>query len=63
MTCCDETSFESGNRALSPAQAATVSLIAYAQLPPSSAYGLQINKVFQQFVKRVQQDVWERDFA
>ena len=24
---------------------------------------LQINKVFQQFVKRVQQDVWERDFG
>lgn len=28
-----------------------------------SLAGLQINKVFQQFVKRVQQDVWERDFG
>ena len=24
---------------------------------------LQINKIFQQFVRRVQQDVWERDFG
>ncbi len=24
---------------------------------------LQINKIFQQFVRRIQQDVWERDFG
>ena len=24
---------------------------------------MQINKIFQQFVRRIQQDVWERDFG
>lgn len=39
--------------------------LAFTKTPCSavSVLGLQINKVFQQFVKRVQQDVWERDFG
>ena len=35
----------------------------FATVLSACSIGLQINKVFQQFVKRVQQDVWERDFG
>ena len=30
---------------------------------PASILVLQINKSFQSWVKRVQQDVWERDYG